>query len=62
MPTHGIPGVQVIVESSQPVHVHNRLLYPRWGAYLCDSEAGRLRVEEEEIDENMGDYSLASVE
>ena len=61
-PTHGIPGVQVLAEPSQPTHVHNRLLYPRWGAYLRDSKEGKLKVEEEENDENAGDYSLVSVE
>ena len=61
-PTHGIPGVQVLAEPSQPTHVHNRLLYPKWGVYLCDSKEGKLKVEEEENDENAGDYSPFSVE
>ena len=61
-PTHRILGVQVLVEPSQLAHVHNQLLYPRWGVYLCDSEEGKLKVEEEENDENAGDYSLVSVE
>ena len=61
-PTHGSPGVQVIAENPLPTHVYDRLLYPRWGAHLRDSEEGTLGVEEEENDENAGDYSPVSVE
>jgi hypothetical protein len=52
----------VIAENPLPTHVYDRLLYPRWGAHLRDSEEGTLMVEEEENDENGGDYSPVSVE
>ena len=38
------------------------MLYPKWGYSKRDLKEGQVEVEEEEEFEDIGDYSLASVE
>ena len=60
--TPEIPGPQVITENPLPTHIYDRMLCPRWGAHLRDSEEGTMRMEEEEVDVIVGDYGPVSVE